>query len=147
VAREQKFCYPRKGPDFKQALQFLKGIANLPWLASDLSNPQSLTHAAVARGPIWSRAFGPAMLHGCTPLPEINSIGFYFFCNHSLVRTLRLRNYCMQLGSHVKPRLGRLLNCKSTGDDGCEHGRRKGGRQRGPLDFENFSKIGSFRVG
>jgi len=37
-------------------------------VASELSYPQSLTHAALARGPIWSCAFGTAMLHGCTPL-------------------------------------------------------------------------------
>jgi len=35
-----EICGPRKGPDFKQALRFLKGIANLPWMASELSNPQ-----------------------------------------------------------------------------------------------------------
>jgi len=69
VAWELKFCGPRKGLEIlKQALRFWKGIANLSWVASELSYPQSLTHAALARGPIWSCAFGPAMLHGCTPL-------------------------------------------------------------------------------
>jgi len=48
----------------KQALRFLKGIVNLLWVASELSNPQSLTHAALARGPFWLYAFGPAVLHG-----------------------------------------------------------------------------------
>jgi len=52
----------------KKALRFLKGIANLPFVASELSNPQTLTHAAVARGPILLCAFGPVVLHGCTPL-------------------------------------------------------------------------------
>jgi len=33
-----------------------------------LSNPQSLTYTAAARGPIWLCAFGPAVLFGCTPL-------------------------------------------------------------------------------
>jgi len=47
------------------------GIANLPWMASALSNPMNLTHAAVGRGPIWLCAFGPAVLHGCTPCPKI----------------------------------------------------------------------------
>jgi len=42
--------------------------ANLPWAACELSNPQSLTHAAVVCWPIWLCAFGPAVLHGCTPL-------------------------------------------------------------------------------
>jgi len=31
----------------KYALRFLKSIANLLWVASEFSNPQSLTHAAV----------------------------------------------------------------------------------------------------
>jgi len=35
----------------KQALRFMKGIANLTWMASELSHLQSLTHAQVARGP------------------------------------------------------------------------------------------------
>jgi len=61
VARELKFCGPWNGPDFKAVFR----IANLPWVVSELSNPQSLTHAA---GTIWLCAFGPAMLHGCTPL-------------------------------------------------------------------------------
>jgi len=52
----------------KKALRLLKGIANLPWVANELSNPQSLTHSVVACGPIWLCAFGPAVLHGCTPL-------------------------------------------------------------------------------
>jgi len=52
----------------KQALCILKGIANLPWMASELFKPQSLAHASVARGPIWLHAFDPAVLYGCTPL-------------------------------------------------------------------------------
>jgi len=32
----------------KQALRFKKCIANLPWVARKLPNPQSLTHAAAA---------------------------------------------------------------------------------------------------
>jgi len=35
-------------------------------VASELSNPQSLTH--VDRGPMWLCAFAPAVPHGCTPL-------------------------------------------------------------------------------
>jgi len=31
----------------KQVLRFLKGIANVPWVASELSNLQSLTHVVV----------------------------------------------------------------------------------------------------
>ena len=41
----------------KQVLRFLKCIVNLPWMAGELSNRQSLTHAAVARGPIGLCAF------------------------------------------------------------------------------------------
>ena len=52
----------------KQVLRFWKGIANLPWVTIELSNLQSWTHAAVAHGLIWLCAFGPAVLHGCTPL-------------------------------------------------------------------------------
>lgn len=33
-------------------------------------NSRSLTHAVAARGPNWSCAFGPSVLHGCTPLHE-----------------------------------------------------------------------------
>jgi len=36
----------------KQALRFSKGIANLSLVASELSNPESLTHAAVGCGPL-----------------------------------------------------------------------------------------------
>jgi len=53
---------------FKQALRFLKGITDLLWAASELFNRQSLNHAVVACGPIWLCAFGPAPLHGSTPL-------------------------------------------------------------------------------
>jgi len=49
------------------SVTILKGNANLPWVASKLSNPQSLTHEAVARGPIWLCVLGPAVLHGYTP--------------------------------------------------------------------------------
>ena len=38
---------------------FLKPEYNLSWVASALSNPLNLTHAAVGRGPIWLCAFGP----------------------------------------------------------------------------------------
>jgi len=34
-----------------------------------VSNTQSLIQAAVGYGQIWLFPFGPAMLHGCTPLP------------------------------------------------------------------------------
>jgi len=51
----------------KQALRFLKGFANLPWMGSDFQI-RSLTHAAVVRETFWLCAFGPAVLHGCTPL-------------------------------------------------------------------------------
>jgi len=43
------------------------GIANLPWVASALS--KTLSHAAVGHGAIWSCAYGPSVLHGCTTLP------------------------------------------------------------------------------
>jgi len=43
-------------------------IANLACVVSALSNTQSLIHAVVGRGPIWLFPFGPAVLHGCTPL-------------------------------------------------------------------------------
>jgi len=46
----------------------LKDIANLPWMASELSNSHGLTHGAPAREPILLDAFGPAGLHVCTPL-------------------------------------------------------------------------------
>jgi len=68
VVRELKFRGPRKSPDFKASITVLEGIANLLWVANELSNPQSLTHAAVARGQIWLCAFGPVVPHGCTPL-------------------------------------------------------------------------------
>jgi len=73
VASELKFCGMGKVQILKLALQFLKVIANLPWVANELSVPQSLAHAAVACGPIWLRAFGLAVLHGCTPLPNFRS--------------------------------------------------------------------------
>jgi len=47
---------------------FWKAIVNLPWMASELFIPQSLTHAAVAFGPIWLCEFGSVVLHGCTSL-------------------------------------------------------------------------------
>jgi len=50
------------------------GIANLSWVASALSNPLNLTHAAVGRGPIWLCAFGPEVLHGCTPFPKTSQL-------------------------------------------------------------------------
>jgi len=48
VAWELKFCSPHKISDqiLKEALWFWKGIANLPWGASELFYPQSLTHGA-----------------------------------------------------------------------------------------------------
>jgi len=46
-------------------VRILKDIADLPWVARELSTSQSLTHAAGARGPIWL-VFDPAGLHGCT---------------------------------------------------------------------------------
>jgi len=46
----------------------VNGITNLHWAANELSNPQNLTHTAVARGPTCLCAFGPAVLLGCTPL-------------------------------------------------------------------------------
>jgi len=46
----------------------VNGIADLQQAASDLSNPQSLTHTAVAHGPICLCVFGPAVLLGYTPL-------------------------------------------------------------------------------
>jgi len=68
VVLEFNFCGPRKDTYFKTCITVLKGAGNLPWVASDLPNPQNLTHAAVTRGPIWLYAFGPAVLLGCTPL-------------------------------------------------------------------------------
>jgi len=62
VTRELKFCGPWKGPDLEGTLPIF------PWVASEWSHTQKLTHAAMACGPIWSCAFGPAVLHGCTPL-------------------------------------------------------------------------------
>jgi len=52
------FAAHGKSQILKDVLQFLKGVANVPWVAKELSNPQSLTGAAVARGPIWLCAFG-----------------------------------------------------------------------------------------
>jgi len=70
VARKLKFCGPRKGPDFKkQALGLSNSIANRLWVASGLSNPQSLTHAAMARGPLWLCAFGPSSVAWLNTLP------------------------------------------------------------------------------
>ena len=40
MVRELRFCGRWKGSDFKASLQFFKGIANLPWMANELSNPQ-----------------------------------------------------------------------------------------------------------
>ena len=67
VARDLKLVARGKIQILKQALRFLKGIANLPWMGSDCQT-RSLTHAAVARETFWLCAFGPAVLHGCTPL-------------------------------------------------------------------------------
>jgi len=53
---------------YKQAIWFLKSIAYLLWVASKLSNPQSLTHAAAAHGVIRLYAFGLAM-H--IPYPDV----------------------------------------------------------------------------
>jgi len=39
-----------------------------------LSTPQNLKHAAVTRGPIWSCAVGPTVLHDFTPLKYINDL-------------------------------------------------------------------------
>jgi len=39
VARELKFCDLQNGPDFKASITVLKGITNLLWVASELSNP------------------------------------------------------------------------------------------------------------
>jgi len=49
-------------------------IANLTWMVSALSNTQSLTRAAVGRGPIWLFLFGPAVVHGCA---QGYQIGFF----------------------------------------------------------------------
>jgi len=69
VALGLKFCSLQKVPDFKASITIFKGIANLPWVASELSNPQqTLTYTTVAHGPMWLCAFGPAVLYGCTSL-------------------------------------------------------------------------------
>ena len=67
VARDLKLVARGKVQILKQALRFFKGIANPPWTGSDCQT-RSLTHAAVARETFWLCAFGPAVLHGCTPL-------------------------------------------------------------------------------
>jgi len=36
-----------------ERFRFWNCVANLPWVANELSNAQNLTHRAVAPGPIW----------------------------------------------------------------------------------------------
>jgi len=75
----------------------LKGIANLQWVASNLSNTQSLTHAAVARGPIWLCAFGPAVLLGCTPLSygiTAHYPGYFYGCWFDQALSCCIRRFC-----------------------------------------------------
>jgi len=55
-------------PGIRFIRQFLKRIANLPWVARKLFNPQSWTHAAVARGQSGNVHLAPAEVHGCRPL-------------------------------------------------------------------------------
>ena len=89
MARELKFCGPRKGPCFEVSFRFSKDLFNLPLVASELSNPQSLTHVAVAHGPIWLFPFVPEVLHDCTSLLYIirkiinvkEKLGVLFSCN------------------------------------------------------------------
>jgi len=47
VALEMRFYGPWKGPCFEASIEVSNGITNLPWLASELSNHQSLAHAPV----------------------------------------------------------------------------------------------------
>jgi len=75
----------------------VKGIANLQWTASDLSNQQSLTHTAVARGPIWLCAFGPAVLLGCTPLSYdifTHYPGYFHSCWFDQALSCCTRRFC-----------------------------------------------------
>jgi len=58
-----------KDPAFKANITVFKGYSQSSVGGQRVSNTQSLTHATVTRGPIWLCAFGPAVLHGCTPLP------------------------------------------------------------------------------
>ena len=52
----------------KKSIMVFKGIANLPCVANNLSNPQTVTHTAVDHGPILLCASGLAVLNSCTPL-------------------------------------------------------------------------------
>ena len=52
VTRELKLWGQWKVPCFYASIAVLQVIANPLWVANELSKPQSLTHAAVARGPI-----------------------------------------------------------------------------------------------
>jgi len=57
VARERKSCGARKGPDFKASISLFK------WPAGCL-NRRHMQLCPVDQ----SGTFGPAVLHGCTPL-------------------------------------------------------------------------------
>ena len=75
----------------------VEGIANLQWAASDLSNPQSLTHAAVTCGPIWLCVFHPAVLHGSTPLScgiATHYPGYFHGCWFDQALSCCVRRYC-----------------------------------------------------
>jgi len=66
-------------------------------VASDLSNPQSLTQTALTRGRIWLRAFGPAMLFGCTPLTcGITALdpGYFRGCWFDQALSSCIRRFC-----------------------------------------------------
>jgi len=85
----------------------VKGIANLQWAASDLSNPQSLTHAAAAHGPIKLCGFGPAVLLGCTPLScgiTAHYPGYFHSCWFDQVLSWCIMRFCSRIFSNNRKR-------------------------------------------
>jgi len=73
--------------------RFLKGVANLPRVVSELSYMRSLTHAAVARGPIWLCAFGP-VLSEISDLCEISDLLLFVSCS---ILLLRVKEYSLAI--------------------------------------------------
>ena len=75
----------------------VKGIADLQQAASELSNPQSLTHTAVAHEPICLCVFGPAVMLGCTPLScgiTAHDSGYFHGCWFDKVLSCCKRHFC-----------------------------------------------------
>jgi len=76
--------------------RLLKGVANLPRVVSELSYMRSLTHAAVARGPIWLCAFGP-VLSEISDLCEISDLLLFVSYFASQSKGIQLGDYFLDV--------------------------------------------------